>query len=78
MPGLNGFELSTGVVEEYPQCKVILFSGNPSVREGYATLVLGVYIPTTNPKQSENGSINQGYTASRIAERDPKQIGLVG
>jgi DNA-binding NtrC family response regulator len=37
MPGLNGFELCIGVVEDCPQCKVILFSGNPSARESHAT-----------------------------------------
>lgn len=36
MPGLNGFELSTEVVEGCPECKVLLFSGNPSARETYA------------------------------------------
>ena len=37
MPNLNGFELSTGIVEDCPQCKVISFSGNPGVREYLAT-----------------------------------------
>jgi DNA-binding response OmpR family regulator len=37
MPGLNGFELSTGIVSDCPQCKVLLFSGNPYALEGYAT-----------------------------------------
>jgi len=37
MPGLNGFELSTGVVKDCPKCKVLLFSGDPGARERYAT-----------------------------------------
>ncbi len=37
MPGLNGYELSAGVVADCPQCKVVLFSGNPGVRETLAT-----------------------------------------
>lgn len=37
MPGLNGFELSTGVVKGCPKCKVLLFSGDPGARERYAT-----------------------------------------
>lgn len=36
MPGLNGYELSAGVVEDCPRCKVILFSGNPAARDYYA------------------------------------------
>src|SRR5580693_8852595 len=36
MPGLNGFQLSTGIVEDCPQCKVLLFSGNPAARDDYA------------------------------------------
>jgi DNA-binding NtrC family response regulator len=36
MPGLNGFELSAGVVKDCPKCRVLLFSGNPAAREGYA------------------------------------------
>jgi DNA-binding NtrC family response regulator len=37
MPGLNGFELSTGMVKDCPKCKVLLLSGNPGARENYAT-----------------------------------------
>ena len=37
MPVLNGFELGTGVVADCPQCKVLLFSGNPDARERFAT-----------------------------------------
>jgi len=37
MPDLNGFQLSTGVLKHCPQCKVLLFSGNPRAREEYAT-----------------------------------------
>jgi len=37
MPRLNGFELSTGVIQDCPQCKVLLFTGDPSARESYAT-----------------------------------------
>jgi DNA-binding NtrC family response regulator len=36
MPGLNGFELSAGVVKDCPKCKVLLFSGNPGVRDSHA------------------------------------------
>jgi DNA-binding NtrC family response regulator len=36
MPGLDGYALSSGVTEDCPQCKVLLFSGNPSVREDFA------------------------------------------
>lgn len=36
MPGLNGFQLSSGVVEDCPQCKVLLFSGDPGARDIYA------------------------------------------
>jgi len=36
MPGLDGFELSTEVVKGCPQCKVLLFSGNPGARENFA------------------------------------------
>ena len=36
MPGLNGFELSTGIVDDCPQCKILLFSGNPGARESFA------------------------------------------
>jgi DNA-binding NtrC family response regulator len=37
MPGLNGFQLVAGVVENCPQCRALLFSGNPSARENYAS-----------------------------------------
>lgn len=37
MPGLNGYELGARVVKECPQCKVLLFSGNPGARENCAT-----------------------------------------
>jgi DNA-binding NtrC family response regulator len=37
MPGLNGYELSARVVKDCPQCKVLLFSGNPGARENCAT-----------------------------------------
>jgi len=37
MPGLNGFELSSWVSASCPQCKVILFSGDPNARAKYAT-----------------------------------------
>jgi DNA-binding NtrC family response regulator len=37
MPGLNGYQLSAGVVGDCPQCKVLLFSGNPGAGESYAT-----------------------------------------
>jgi len=36
MPGLNGFELSTEVIRGCPQCKALLFSGNPGVIENLA------------------------------------------
>jgi DNA-binding NtrC family response regulator len=36
MPGLNGFQLSAGIVEDCPQCKVLLFTGNPAARDDYA------------------------------------------
>jgi DNA-binding NtrC family response regulator len=36
MPGLNGFELGNKIFEDCPQCKVLLFSGNPAAREDYA------------------------------------------
>jgi CheY-like chemotaxis protein len=36
MPGLNGFELSTEVVKDCPQCKVLLFSGNPGAGQNLA------------------------------------------
>jgi DNA-binding NtrC family response regulator len=37
MPGLNGYQLSAGVMGDCPQCKVLLFSGNPNAGESYAT-----------------------------------------
>ena len=36
MPGLSGYELRVRVVEKCPDCKVLLFSGNPGARENYA------------------------------------------
>jgi DNA-binding NtrC family response regulator len=36
MPGLNGFQLSTGIIQHCPQCKVILFSGNPDAKDRFA------------------------------------------
>jgi DNA-binding NtrC family response regulator len=36
MPGLNGFELSSGLVKGCPQCRVLLFSGDPSAQETLA------------------------------------------
>jgi CheY-like chemotaxis protein len=40
MPGLNGYELCARVVKHCPQCKVLLFSGNPGARDNYATTLI--------------------------------------
>jgi DNA-binding NtrC family response regulator len=41
MPGLNGFELSTGVIKDCPQCKVLLFSRHPGTSEKIAAIANG-------------------------------------
>jgi len=41
MPGLNGFELSSAVTKDCPQCKVLLFSGHPSTSEKIAAIADG-------------------------------------
>jgi len=36
MPSLNGYELASKILEDCPECKALLFTGNPSARESFA------------------------------------------
>lgn len=36
MPKLNGYELVSKILENCPDCKALLFTGNPSARDNFA------------------------------------------
>lgn len=36
MPGMNGFELASAIKDNYPKCKILLFSGNATTTQELA------------------------------------------